>query len=280
MIFKKINIIFVALSLFVPIGGLSQQGQDFTYLIGAKDQIKISVFGVPELNTTVRVSEDGTVTLPLLGNIKVERLNRFQLEKKLKELLELKYLRNPQVTVSIEDYQSKQVSVIGAVRTPGNYNLVGKKTLLELISTAGGLTNDASERIVVIRQYKNGASSSLQIDLQELMIEGNPKLNIPLQAGDIINIALERHIDVYVLGQVRQPGLVKVKRSGPATLLKAIALAGGFGERARKSAVMVTRLVNGKEKKIRINVNKILSGKIADFVLKNSDIIHVPQSIL
>ena len=280
MIFRKKYSCILLLIIFFVTGLNGQKDSDYTFSIGAKDLLKISVFNVPELNITVRVSEDGTITLPLLGNIKVEGFNRFELEKRLVSLLEKKYLRDPQVTVFIQEYQSKQVSVIGAVKKPGTYNLIGRKTLLELISKAGGLSGETVDRIVVIRQYTGGKSASLQVNLDELMIQGDPKLNIPLQAGDIINVPLQGFIDVYVLGQVKKPGQVKLKKFGQATLLKAIALAGGFTERARKSAVMVTRRVNGREVKTKLNVKRILSGKRSDFVLKNNDIVHVPESIL
>jgi polysaccharide export outer membrane protein len=256
------------------------QSQDYTYIVGPKDLLEIKVFNVPELNITVRVSEDGTITLPLLGNIKVEGFNRDQLEQNLVKLLEKKYLKNPQVTVFIKEYQSKIVSIIGAVKKPGNFELLGKMTLLELISVSGGLTEKHSDTIVIIRKYKNGKSNSILVNLDELMVKGNPKYNLPLQPGDIINLAVESFLDIYVFGQVKEPGHIKVKKEGEITLLRAIAQAGGFSDRARKSAVLVKRKVDGKEVKIKINVKSILKGKRSDFVLQDNDIIHVPESIL
>jgi polysaccharide export outer membrane protein len=242
--------------------------------------ITISVFEVPELNITVRISEDGTITLPLLGSVDVGGLTRFQVEKKLAALLEKKYLKNAQVTVFIKEYQSKMVSIIGEVEKPGSYELIGRQTLLQMLSTAGGLSETASDRIIIIRQYKSGKSSSLVIDLDELMLKGNPRMNIPVQAGDIINVPGERYLDIYVFGQVKNPGHLKVKKNGPITLLKIIAQAGGFAERARKSAVTITRRMDGNDVKTRVNVKKILKGKKPDFILKNNDIVHVPESVL
>ena len=249
-------------------------------MVGPKDLITISVFNVPELNITVRISEDGTITLPLLGEIKVEGLTRFELEKRLAQRLEEKYLKNAQVTVFIKEYQSKIVSIMGQVEKPGGYELIGKQTLLQILSRAGGLSASASDRIIVIREYKSGKSKSLVIDLEELMVKGNPRMNIPLQAGDIINVPGEQFLDIYVFGQVKNPGHLKVKKNGSITLLKIIAQAGGFSERARKSAVTITRRVNENDVKTRVNVKKILSGKKPDFILKNNDIVYVPESIL
>lgn len=278
MSFKKI----IILGLYLGLVSTVMPGQEkvYEYTIGPKDLLTISVFEVPELNTTLRVSEDGAITLPLLGTVEVGGLTRAQAETKLATLLEKSYLKNAEVTIFIKEYQSQRVSVIGAVQKPGNYELIGKQTILQLISLAGGLTGAAADRIIVIRQYRDGKSASLTIDLNDLMVKGESKLNIPLQAGDIVNIPEERTIDVYVFGQVKEPGNIKVKSSAKVTILKVIAQAGGFTERARKGAVLVTRTVKGKETKIKVNVKKIIRGKQSDFEILPGDVVFVPESIL
>jgi polysaccharide export outer membrane protein len=254
----------------------------YSYAVGPKDLLTISVFEVPELNITVRVSEDGSITIPLLGKIKVEGLTRSQLERKLANLLEKNYLKNAQVTIFIKEYQSKRVSVIGAVKNPGNYELIGKQTLLQMLSIAGGLTREAeaAEHIIVIRQYPDGKSKSLKIELEDLMIRGNPKLNIPVNPGDIINVPVMRFTDIYIFGQVTKPGHIKMKKNSNLTLLRAIAKAGGFTNRARKSGIIIKRMVNNKEIKIKVNAKKILRGKKPDIILKPNDVVFVPESIL
>jgi polysaccharide export outer membrane protein len=280
MNFKHFLIPFLIFTCLTLSLAQKSTSKDYSYTIGPKDLLTISVFEVPELNITVRVSEDGTITLPLLGNIEVEGLSRFDLERKLAALLEKNYLKNAQVTIFIKEYQSKRVSVIGAVKSPGNYELIGKQTLLQMLSSAGGLTEDASDRIIVIRQYSDGRSKSLIIDLEELMLKGNPKLNIPIYASDIINVPVERFTDIYVFGQVNNPGHIKMKKVSHLTLLRAIAQSGGFTDRARKSGVIIKRTEAGKEIKIKVNIKKILSGKKPDIILKPNDIIFVPESIL
>lgn len=283
MNFKKTTILSLVISIFftyIIFGSPRSETELNIYKIGAKDLITINVFDVPELNITVRVAEDGTITLPLLGNIKIEGLTRNQLEKHLASLLEKKYLKNAQVTVFIKEYESKKVSIIGAIVKPGNYELLGEKTLLELLSIAGGLTNDASNSIIIIRKLKSGDSISLKIKLDDLMLKGDPKLNIPLKAGDIVNIPAERFMNIYIFGEVKQPGHIKMVKDENNTLLRAIAQAGGFTDRARKGSILIKRKVNGKERKIKINAKKILKGKITDFILRDNDIIHVPESIL
>ncbi|MFQ6082947.1 MAG: SLBB domain-containing protein [Candidatus Aminicenantia bacterium] len=277
---KKFNLIFLAILFLCGTYTFSQEEFISEYQIGPKDLLEINVFELKELNTTVRVSEDGSITLPLLGEIQVTGLTKTQLEKKLCELLEEKYLNDAQVTIFIKEYQSKRVSVLGAVKTPGTYELVGRKTLLQIISQAGGLTNDAGDKIFVLRQYRNGETASLKIEVDELILNGNPKFNIPLQPGDIINIPPEKIVYIYVFGQVRNPGALEVKKAKMITLLQAIAQAGGFTERASKGKVLIKRKdESGRERRIKVNVKNIIKGKKKDIPLKENDVIYVPETI-
>jgi len=143
----KIAVLVLFLSVLFSMFLFSQEKFTLEYKIGPKDLLDISVFGLNDLNRTVRVSEDGTITLPLLGEVKVEGLTKTGLEKKLSELLEEKYLHNPQVTVFIREYQSTRVSVLGAVNNPGLYDLLGRETLMQIISQAGGLTRMPAMRL-------------------------------------------------------------------------------------------------------------------------------------
>jgi polysaccharide export outer membrane protein len=256
-------------------------GQSYEYQIGAKDLLEISVFEVPELNITVRVSENGMVTLPLLGEIKAEGLNRAELEKKIAVQLEKSYLKNAQVTIFIKEFQSKKISVMGAVKNPGTHDLIGRQSLLQIISMAGGLSEQASDTVVIFRQFKNGPSQSLVIKLDNLLQKANPKYDIPIFPGDIINVPGSQFLDIYVFGQVKNPGAVRMKKgSDDVTLLRAIAQAGGFSDRARRGKVMITRTVDGVEKKINVDVKDILGGSRKDFVLQAFDVVFVPESIL
>jgi polysaccharide export outer membrane protein len=250
------------------------------YRIGPKDLLDISVFGLDELTKTVRVSEDGKISLPLIGEVEVEGITKTELEKKLSQLLEEKYLQNPQVTVFIREYQSKRVSVLGAVRNPGPYELLGRQTLLQIISQAGGITNESGKEIIVIREVEDGASKALKISIEDLFLKGDAKLNIPLQPNDIVNIPIDKIVYVYVFGQVRKPGALEAKKSNIPTLLQAIAQAGGFSERASKGKVLIKRIDDdGKEIKIKVNVKSIIKGKRRDIQLLENDVVFVPETV-
>jgi len=275
---KRIALVLItALSIF-PLAAQEKFTQE--YRVGPKDLLEISVFGADELSRTVRVSEDGKVSLPLLGEVLVDGLTKSELEKKLAGLLGEKYVQNPQVTVFIREYQSKRVSVLGAVEKPGPYQLLGRQTLMQIVSEAGGLTRDAGNDIIIIRQLPDGTSTSLRISIDELFLKGDAKLNVPLEAGDIVNIPVDKIVAVYVFGQVKNPGALQVKKSALPTLLQAIAQAGGFTDRASRGGVIIKRKdATGKEKEIKVNARSILNNKQKDVPLLENDTVYVPESL-
>lgn len=278
---KKTGIYVFLFSFLILIMEVIMAQEQFIteYRIGPKDLLEINVIGFEDLNRRIRVSEEGKISLPYLGDITVEGMTKSDLEKKLGQLLEEKYLQNPQITVTIVEYQSRRVFLIGAVTTPGPYELQGRLTLLKLISQAGGLTADAGNEIIVMRQMPDGTKTSLKISVEDLILDGDASLDIPLQADDIVTIPVDRTVQIYVTGQVRTPGaLSSVRKSNIPTLLRAIAQAGGFAERASKGGVIIKRIdETGKETEIRVNVNDIIKGKKKDIQLRENDVIIVPE---
>lgn len=249
------------------------------YIIGPRDLLEIKVFELPEFDHTVRVSEDGSITLPLLGNVQVGGLTKEKVEQKIADLLE-KYVKKAQVSVFIKEYQSSRVAIIGAVEKPGMYELVGRQSLLQMISQAGGFKENAANEIYVLREGQDGNTASISIDLEDLLLNGNQRLNIPLQPNDVINIPVDKLITIYVFGQVRNPGALQVKMSKKITLLQAIAQAGGLGENASKRGVIVKRKDKaGKETNLRVNLNDIIKGKRKDIPLREGDVVIVKESI-
>jgi polysaccharide export outer membrane protein len=260
----------------------TQEAKDIfvrAYRIGPGDLLELKVFEVDQLSQTVRVSEDGSITLPLLGRVVVEGLTQDGVVQKLTGLLQAKYVKNPQVTIFIKEYKNQQVAVIGAVEKAGSYELVGRKNLLQIISMAGGFSENASDVIFILREAPDGATSTIPIDLKDLMGNGNQKLNIPIEPNDVINVPVDKEIRVFVMGRVNRPGAVTSKLSEGVTLLQAIADAGGLAEGAKESAVLVTRKgKDGKEQKLKINLKDILKGRRKDLVLQEGDVVYVPES--
>ena len=247
--------------------------------VGAEDLLEITVFEIPELNRTVRVSEGGTISLPLLGEMMVRGLTSVQLEGKLREELGRKYLQDPQVSVFVRAYGSKTVSVIGAVGRPSVYEMLGPRTLLQVLSQAGGLRETAGAEIYVVRSSGEGESKRFAISIADLMSNRDPDLNIPIQPGDIISVPPDRAVFVYVDGAVRTPGLIEQMASRPITLLQAIAKAGGTTERANlKSVHLLRKGPDGVQVLRQLNLKRIRLGKDSDPGLKDGDIIVVPET--
>ena len=273
------GLIILALACALP--APAQQPVSAEYKIGPKDLLEISVLGVPEISKlVVRVSEESRITLPLLGEVEVGNLTKFEVEKKLAGLAGQKVVLNPQVTVHILEYLSRRVAVLGAVGKPGPFELLGRQTVLSVLSEAGGLTRDAGEEIILIRQLPAGDSRAIRIPIDDLFVKGDPKVNLVLEPGDVINVPIDKVVIVYVFGQVRNPGALQVKKSSIPTLTQAIAQAGGFTERASRKKVQIRRKdISGKELEISVNVRDILKGKKKDIPLQENDTVYVPETL-
>ncbi len=278
---RTAGLVAAALAVILSFPAAAQQPVSAEYKIGAKDLLEITILGVPEINKlVVRVSEEGRITLPMLGQVEVGNLSKFEVEKKLTKLAGEKIVLKPQVTVHILEYLSRRVSVVGAVEKPGPYELLGRQTVLSVLSEAGGLTRDAGEEIIIIRQLAAGDSKAIRISIDGLFVQGDPKLNVVLEPGDVINVPVDKLVLIYVFGQVKNPGALQVKRSSLPTLTQAIAQAGGFTDRANRKKVNIRRKdVTGKELEIRVNIRDILNGKIKDVPLQENDTIYVPESL-
>ncbi len=245
------------------------------YRIGPKDVLDIGVVGEAELSRVVRVSQDGTISFPFLGSVDVEGLTKGQLEQLL---IDGNFLENPQVIVFIQEYQSKRVAVIGAVNIPGTFELLGRQTLRQIIAQAGGVTAEAGDQIEIIRTQEQGGSSILRISIRELYSDAD--MDIPLQANDIVRVPNDELVNIYVGGNVGNPGMLEVRESQIPTLLQAIIQAGGFSERAAKGSVTLKRQnEDGSWNTQKIDVDDIIKGKRDDIQLQANDIIWVSQSI-
>jgi len=249
------------------------------YRIGPKDLLVINVREDAKLNTEVRVTEQGKINLAYVNEVTVEGLTSVELEKRLAELYS-PYLRDPHVAVTIKERQSKQVSLLGAVTNPGFVQLFGRTTLLEAITSAGGLTREAAREIIIIRTLPDGMTTNLKIPIDDLMLKGDPKYNLPLEAGDSVIVQIDRTVQVYIYGQVKSPGALNVLQSRIPTITQAIAQAGGFTDRAAKRRVVVTRKgENGKEQTFEINVAKIQNNRLKDFQLQEGDTVYIPDTL-
>jgi len=246
------------------------------YRIGPKDLLEITVFELPELNQTVRVSEDGSITLSLLGKVDVAGLTAQELEKRIATLLDQQFTKGAHVTVFIKEYQ--KVSVIGAVGNPGQYEIVGPTTLLHVIAQAGGLTAQATNELFIYRVNGDGKQDRIAIRLEDLTINGNQDLNILIQPKDVVMVPIDQTLTVFVYGEVKSPGAIPYQSSKRITLVQAIAQAGGTTEWAKRTKILIKRTDRrtGKEVRFTVNLKKMINGKINDLVLEQGDVVIVP----
>jgi polysaccharide export outer membrane protein len=263
------------------------------YQVGPEDLLDIQIFGQDNLNREVRVNGQGEVTLPLVGAVKVAGLSPKSIEQRLGEVLGAKYVRDPQVTVSVKEYRHQRVSVTGAVDKPGSYEMICPRTLLEVLAMAGGLrdqgsTSKAGDVVHVIRHQsasqaaksgRTAASSSpiprtetLVIDLHRLLIQGDPELNIPIGHGNVVHVPFAGN--AYVMGGVRRPGSVAVRDH--LSLTQALAMAGGVDPILATNRVDIMRLdSNRKPIMITARLNKVLKRQEPDVPLKDNDVVVV-----
>jgi polysaccharide export outer membrane protein len=244
--------------------------------IGPRDVIEVKVFQDPNLYTKGTVTDDGRITMPLIGKVDVSGLTPTEVEARIKGLLE-KYINNPDVSVTVLEAGSKPISVIGAVTHPGRIGITGNISLIQAITQAGGLATGYGRTLYVLRTAANGLTEQIAIDIDDLMVNGNPDLNLPLRANDVINVPIDSSINIYVLGEVMRPGSVQFRRSQTPTLLQALAAAGGPTDRASKR-VILKRVVGGAEKTFRYDFKKIIDGRQNDVVLLDGDRIVFAES--
>lgn len=279
---------------FVGSGQLNQE-----YIIAADDVLNVSVIDVPQLSQDYRVSPDGTIMIPLLSEpIEAEGLTPRQLTAVISEKLRRAGLvSHPFVTVTVKASRVNSVAITGAVRNPQIYPLFGSTTLLDVLSQAGGLSNDAADTAIVTRgdiamrtlglRENAGAPSAggpaqetVKVDLRKLLQMGDPSANIVIYPGDTVTV--QRAGIVYVVGAVNRAGGYTLAGSWQdMTVLKAIALAGNVTSTAIQKKTVIIRKDSaapaGREE-IPINLKKILAGRAPDHPLEANDILFVPDS--
>ena len=226
------------------------------YVLGPQDVLNITVLGEDDLSRKYTIEQDGTFTFPLIGRVTARGLTMRALEQELRtKLITGGFLKNPEISVAVDAYQSQRIMIWGQVNNPGEYQLSGDTTLLSALAKAGSITPTAGSEAVIVRAGKangNGESGTLpepeiiRVDLAELQ-EGNMSLNIALRDGDTINVPKAQ--SVFVSGHVKNPGGYAVEDG--MTVLQALSLAGGLTDRGSDRRINITRTVDGKKKELK-----------------------------
>jgi polysaccharide export outer membrane protein len=264
------------LFLFVlyTLPSISQQAPSPSLQISSGDLVQVLVFDTPELSGNLRVAQDGTVRLPLGGEVAVAGLTPAAAANAIElRLKQSRILLNPHVQVSIGEFATTGVTVLGEVKTPGNYPLLGSHTLPDVIAAAGGLDAVAGDDITIAR------AADLQHPLFVTGIHSKnfASNNIPLQPGDRVTVS--KAGIVYVLGDVGRAGGFVIDPNGGLSVLQALSLAQGFNRTAAQRKSFIIRKSDNSIDHIGSDIQKILDGKLADAGLHDGDVLYVPSSL-
>ncbi len=256
--------------------GPAPQATDGEYRVAPRDQLMVQVHGQDDLTRTVRVSQGGTITLPLLGEVQVAGLTTREIETKVEGALKPAYLRDPRVSVSVAEYQGRQVTVIGAVNQPGAYAFrTNRISLLQALSEAHGVRENADRVAYVLRSTRDGQSAQpVEVDLDQLFRNGQN--GVVLEAGDSVYVPEANTF--YVTGEVEKRGAYTLRRD--TTVSKALVEAGGVTRKAAGAVTIVRTVGRGERQEITgLNLDAVMKGDPKqDLPLQAQDVVVVPQS--
>jgi polysaccharide export outer membrane protein len=261
------------------------------YVLGVDDQIVIHAANVPDISDKpIHLDDSGAINLPMIGRVRAVGLTAEELETELKNRLKT-YLEHPDVVVSVSEFHPQPVSVIGEVGAPGVQQVHGPKTLVEVLSMAGGARPDAGPMLLITRRLTwgrvplpgaaddpTGTFSIASVNLKALLNAQDPQDNIPVRPNDVISIP--RAEVVYLVGQVGKVGSLALSDNQSISVLQAISSSGGLLPAAAPRDAKILRPILGgpRRAELSVDIKKILEGKANDVPLLPGDILLVPSS--
>jgi polysaccharide biosynthesis/export protein len=265
------------LALWLP------QARAQEYVIGPGDVLTISVWGHPDLSRDYTVDPDGFAPFPLINRVKAGGLTTRQVAASLVDLLGKDYLVNPQVIVSVKEYQSQKVTILGETARPGVFYLTGPTSLVDVLSKAGWLSKNAGRQILLVRDQPNagpgagGDPTIIRLNVDKLQAGSNAE-NVRVQAGDTIFVTSRDENNFFVFGEVRKPGSYPLDKE--TNVLEGITIAGGFTDKASPSRTRVIRVGMAGPQVLEIDMNDIVKRGQRDKALRlqANDVVVVPES--
>lgn len=293
----RYSLVAIQLALLTGLSGQNLPAPDraspsaSTYTLGPDDEIAIRALHVPEIpDKPIHIEADGSIHLPLVGRIEAAGLTTWRLEAELTRALK-EYIQEPEVSVELVEQRSRPVTVLGAVKNPGSYQLHGARTLIEVLSLAGGVDADAGYLLRIARRTSQGLLplpgakrdatadyTVAEVNLQEAMDGKYAAGSLQVKPNDVITIPRAKMI--YVIGEVKKPGAFVLHETQYVSVLQALAMAEGMTQTAgRKSAKVLRPDGDGNHREeIPVNVGQILAGKVPDTRLEAGDILFIPNS--
>lgn len=259
----------------LPVPSSAFQEFKSAYVIGSEDIINIVVYGHVDLSAQAAIAADGAFAYPLLGRVPAAGLSTKELETQLAKSLS-EYVVNPQVSVTVVQFLSQQVYVLGEVRAPGPQNLVHAATLVEILAKAGGPTSEAGGEVIIVRaaRDKSGTSTptegtesgtTIRVEIERLMVG---EISRPIQVASGDTIYVPRIAFYYISGEINRPGRYRLERD--TTVAKALTVAGGPTRFAATSRLKIQRVVAGERLEFHARLNDVLQAE---------DVLIIPQSV-
>lgn len=250
----------------------------FVYRIGPQDSLRIEVAEAPQLATTETVGPDGTLRLQYLGEVPVEGLTLEEAAAELERRYEAEVVTRATVSVQVLEARSRQVAVLGAVKSPGTLGYSPEWTLQQAIVAAGGLETEHGRTVTIQRRADNGLADTLVLPLDEVMRGTGPAARLPLTGNDIVTVEPATEVTIYLIGEIATKGTMTFKSTERITVLTVIAAAGGLTERAAPVVRIRRERAEGPPEEIEVNYRRILAGKEADVELRHGDALIVKES--
>jgi polysaccharide export outer membrane protein len=263
-----------------------------SYVLGPDDQISVHVLNVDEIGPqSIRIDMQGNIHLALVGRMHAGDLTIEQLENAIGNQLK-SYLLSPTVSVTIMEYHSQPISILGAVSRPGVHQLQGHKNLFEALSLAEGLRTDAGGEIRITRRKEwgpiplkdavndpSGEYSVATVSVKSIMEATDPQENIEMKPNDVVSVPKAKM--VYVVGSVRRPGGFVLSEKETLSVLQAVSLAEGLERTAasKKAVILRSATATAQRREVPIDVSRILSGKSSDMPLQANDILFIPNNM-
>lgn len=248
------------------------------YLLSEGDLVEVVVFEAQELKREVRVGDQGSIILPLIGPTQVKGLTTREAAAKIESEYRKKYLEDPHVDIFVKEYRGGKITLLGALRKPGTFDYFGKQRLLDVLSIGEGLSDKAGRTVHVRRAGQDPQHpSTFLIDLDDVVLRGQSELNIPIDRGDVIFVPEAGA--VFVDGAIRKPGTYSVRPG--MTIHEAIVDAGGFTTTADEGNIkLVRRVAEGKRDVIKVGIEDLRAGSANDLLVQDRDIIFVETNKL
>jgi polysaccharide biosynthesis/export protein len=291
-----LTVLFISFSLLCHAAAVPETSErksfaGTSYLLGAGDQILIRAANVPDISEKpMRIDLNGFLNMPMIGRIEAGGLTVEQLQIEMEKRLKV-YLEEPDVAISVTEYQSQPVSVFGEVVTPGVQQVQGRRTLVEILALTGGLKAEAGPTVRITRRLENGRIplpgakddatgkfSVADLEIKPLIQARTPEKDIEIQPYDIISVPKAEY--VYVAGDVTKSGALSLTDRPTMLIMEALSSTGGVTKTSDAKKARILRPIPGSSKReqVPVDIARIMNGKGEDVELQPGDILFIPGS--